>query len=173
MPNHNRVQSLWNRLGSLWGESHRRTAPRGHSSAELENRCLLAAIVAAALTPTAATSIEGRVFGDGNADGKLNGPEQGLGGRKVQLVDSKNVVVKTVDTRPDGSFRFENMPVGSYLVREVLPPGTTSTTPPKPIVIAKDSHVTGILVGEAPPKPVAQNATQTVTIQGALLNSLL
>jgi len=107
-------------------------------------------LVGEAPATLANSSIEGRVFADGNRDGKLNGPEQGLGHRAVQLIDAKNRVVATSQTHPDGTFRFENLPEGSYSIREILPPGTVSTTPPRPIVIHKGTKVTGILVGEAP-----------------------
>ncbi|RLS36303.1 MAG: hypothetical protein DWH81_12810 [Planctomycetota bacterium] len=127
-------------------------------------------------TPAARTSIEGRVFTDTNRDGLLNGPEKGLGGRGIQLVDSNNKVVVTVQSQPDGSFRFENMPLGNYQVREILPPGMVSTTPPKPIVIKDGSKITGILVGEAPstpPQPQPTSTSNSLTLQGSLLDSLL
>jgi hypothetical protein len=128
-----------------------------------------------ATPPVIKTSIEGRVFTDTNRDGKLNDPEQGLGNRGIQLVDSSNKVIATVQSKPDGSFRFENMPVGTYTVREILPPGTVSTTPPKPIVIANNSKIAGILVGEAPlAQPQSNTASSnSLTLQGSLLNSLL
>ncbi len=141
------------------------------------------------------TSIEGRVFGDRNRDGQWNGPEMGLGLRIVELVDAEGAVVATAQTRPDGSFRFEGMPLGSYQVREVLPPGTVSTTPPKPIVINKGMKVVGINVGEAPAaRPAAPPASRpaappasaaptdskvvassssSLTINGSLLNDSL
>ncbi len=129
------------------------------------------------------TSIEGRVFADRNRDGQWNGPEVGLGLRIVELVDAEGAVVANTQTRPDGSFRFEGMPLGSYKVREVLPPGTVSTTPPKPIVINKGMKVVGINVGEAPAARPASAAptnsklvassSSSLTIHGSLLNGSL
>ncbi|MFO1006364.1 MAG: SdrD B-like domain-containing protein [Planctomycetaceae bacterium] len=172
------VQNTLQSISRLWEtciqSPRRRTTSRSHISHELEGRQLLAAVIANA-APTVTTSIEGRVFADANKDGKVNGDEKGLGGRGVQLVDANNKVVATVQTKPDGSFRFVNMPAGTYTVREILPPGATSTTPPKPITVKADSKITGVLVGEAPPaQPQSQSSsTNSVTLQGSLLNSLL
>ena len=161
-----KVQNTLQSISRLWEtciqSPRRRTTSRSRISNELEGRQLLAAVIAN-VTPTVTTSIEGRVFADANKDGLVNGQEQGLGGRGIQLVDANNKVVATVQSKPDGSFRFVNMPAGTYTVREILPPGATSTTPPKPITVKGDSKITGILVGEAPP---ADAPTVTTSIEG-------
>ena len=128
------------------------------------------------------TGIEGVVFTDGNRDGMLNGPEHGIPRRVVELLDGHDAVVATAQTRPDGSFVFEAMPLGTYKVREVLPPGTVSTTPPRPIVINKGMRVTGVLVGEAPatrPTTAADQValmappTPAFTFHGSILHKSL
>ena len=131
------------------------------------------------------TSIEGRVFGDANRDGVFNPRERPLGGRIIDLFDPNGQVVATTKSQPNGNFRFEEMPLGTYTVREELPPGTSSTTPPRPIVINKGMAVTGILVGEAPPQgahgkstaPEFANADHTssnaIQILGSVLNKSL
>ena len=123
------------------------------------------------------TSIEGRVFGDGNRDGILNPVERPLGNRTIELVDQGGEVVATTKSRPNGGFRFEGMPLGTYTVREVLPPGTTSTTPPKPIVINKGMAVKDILVGEAPPaRPTPgtlASTTAPILLNGSILDESL
>lgn len=123
------------------------------------------------------TSIEGRVFGDRNRDGNLGSAERALGGRTVELLDSAGDVVMTTTSKPNGTFRFEGMPLGTYSVREVLPAGTTSTTVSTPIVINKGMEVKGVLLGEAPrerPNRDTQVSAQSrIVIQGSLLDDSL
>lgn len=141
------------------------------------------------------TSIDGQVFGDANRNGVLNRGEQPLGGRTVTLLDDSGAIFAQTVTELDGRFHFEGMPLGTYSIREELPPGTKSTTPPKRIVINQGMAVTGILVGEAAPnasghsnhhnRPPKHGAPRhrgdsgnlahsvPVTIQGTLLNDTL
>lgn len=123
------------------------------------------------------TSIEGRVFGDRNRDGNLGSSERTLGGRTVELLGSTGEVVMTTTSKPNGTFRFEGMPLGTYTVREVLPAGTTSTTVSTPIVLNKGMEVKGVLLGESPrERPTRDSQLSTparIVIQGSLLNDSL
>ncbi len=99
------------------------------------------------------TSITGRVFADVNQNGKFNPGEQGIGGRLVQLLDMDGNVLATVLTKPDGSYRFDGLDLGTYQVREVVPNGVKQTTPPpQPIKITRGMTVSDINFGEAVPK---------------------
>ena len=77
--------------------------------------------------------ISGRAFGDPNRDGRLNGPERGLAGITVQLIDvTTNEVVATKVTDARGGYRFavaDGLRTGRYTVRQALPPGVAPTTP--------------------------------------------
>ncbi len=96
-------------------------------------------------------SISGRVFGDGNRDGAPNPREIGLSGRTVQLLDVDNNVVATTLTDRNGEYRFDHLSLGTYQVREVLPPGAVNTTAlPQPIAITRGMKVDRIDIGEAP-----------------------
>jgi hypothetical protein len=96
-------------------------------------------------------TISGRVFGDGNRDGVPNPHEIGLSGRTMQLLDSNNNVVATTLTDRNGEYRFDHLSLGTYQVREVLPPNAINTTAlPKPITITRGMNVDRIDFGEAP-----------------------
>jgi hypothetical protein len=99
------------------------------------------------------TSISGAVFGDGNRDGLFNGPERGLGGRKVQLLDEAGVLIATTTTAANGSYLFDNVGLGQFQVKEVVRPGVSLTTPASYNVdITRGMAVTDRLFGEAPPR---------------------
>lgn len=123
------------------------------------------------------TSIEGRVFGDRNRDGNLGSSERTLGGRTVELLGSTGEVVMTTTSKPNGTFRFEGMPLGTYTVREVLPAGTTSTTVSTPIVLNKGTEVKGVLLGESPrerpTRDTPVSSSSQIVIRGSLLDDSL
>ncbi|WP_020476030.1 peroxidase family protein [Zavarzinella formosa] len=97
--------------------------------------------------------ISGRAFGDRNGDGRLNGPEIGLAGITVQLVDlSTNEVVATKVTDARGNYKFtvaDGLRTGRYTVRQVLPQGVVPTTSPdRPIsIVSGDTIVMGFDLG--------------------------
>lgn len=64
-------------------------------------------------------SISGRLWLDENADGVMDIGENGIAGYPVALygADDLNTAVQAVATEPDGTYRFENMEPGSYVVR--------------------------------------------------------
>jgi hypothetical protein len=68
--------------------------------------------------------ITGVVFGDFNRDGLLNGPERGLSGRTVQLINKEDgSVVDTTTTDPLGRYRFnvaDGLRTGQYDIRVLV-----------------------------------------------------
>lgn len=108
------------------------------------------------------TVVTGRVFGDGNRDGIFNPQEMGLGGRVIQLVNADGNVVATTKTRPDGTYVFEGLDLGTYTVREVVPAGAVLTTkPPQPIAITRGMVVKDVNFGEAPSGTTTTPPTNT------------
>ena len=97
------------------------------------------------------TSISGHVFADVNRDGVRGRGERGLGGRVVQLLHEEGVVLATAITRPDGSYRFDRLDLGTYRVREVLPPGAVATQQQATIELTRGMAVRGVDLGESPP----------------------
>ncbi len=76
-------------------------------------------------------SISGSSYYDRNANRKREANESGIERCIIQLMlPDRNMVNITLD--PKGNYKFGNLPPGSYSVREIVPPGWTLTTPPKP-----------------------------------------
>ena len=70
-------------------------------------------------------SIEGYVFVHPNGECLLlpgEAPADGLAGITMELVDAGGNVIRTTQTLADGSYRFDNLPPGSYTVREGATP---------------------------------------------------
>lgn len=85
------------------------------------------------------TSITGRVFQDLNQDGKPNPGERGIAGRTVQLVDDQGAIVATTLSGMDGVYHFDQVGLGTFKVREVLPDGTF--TPARSVQITRGMTV--------------------------------
>lgn len=93
-------------------------------------------------------TISGTVFADVNGNGRRDPRERGIGGRVVELIaDDGSVISRTVTNR-DGMYRFTGLELGTYTVREVLPPGVTATTSPGEIAITRGMVVNEVLLGE-------------------------
>lgn len=98
------------------------------------------------------TDISGRVFADGNRDGRANPGEPGVEGRTMQLTDSSGAVVATTTTNHDGGYHFAQVGLGTYVVSEVVPTGVTLTTPAtQSVAITRGMMVGGQDFGEAAP----------------------
>ncbi len=76
-------------------------------------------------------SIEGTVFVDNDRDGsQQTGETTGIDGVTVELYDSTGTtLIATTTTRPDGSYSFDNLPAGDYILRQTHPTLYTSTSP--------------------------------------------
>ena len=89
-------------------------------------------------------SISGKKFNDLNANG-INDGEPGLAGWTINLEQPAGKVIKTVITAADGSYKFENLTPGDYVLSEVAQKGWTQTAPSSGSysVSLKDADVTG------------------------------
>jgi hypothetical protein len=103
--------------------------------------------------------ISGTVFGDLNRDGRLNGPEVGLAGRTVKLINADTgEVVATKTTDAHGMFGFgiaDGLGTGRFLVEQVLASGETQTTPAGRVyaIVSGDTFITQVNLGVTVPVP--------------------
>lgn len=76
--------------------------------------------------------ISGVSYHDQNKDGSQNGTDTGIGGSTIELIwdtnnngvfDAGDYIVTSTITAADGSYTFEDLIVGNYLVRETQPAG--------------------------------------------------
>ena len=67
--------------------------------------------------------ISGVVFADANGDCLFDPGETSLSGVVVELFDDAGNLVATTTTGADGTYRFSNLPGGSYTLRETQPAG--------------------------------------------------
>ncbi len=67
--------------------------------------------------------ISGVVFYDRNRDSQFGAGESPIGDVRVELYNGSGNLVATAQTNTDGSYRFSNLPAGSYTVREIQPIG--------------------------------------------------
>ncbi len=95
-------------------------------------------------------SVTGTVFRDGDGDGIRDPGEAPIGGVAIRLLTPEGLVIATTTTLPDGTYRFDGVPVGSYLVNVVegnpILDGLTRTTPGQPVPVS--------VVAGAPTPPV-------------------
>jgi uncharacterized protein (DUF2141 family) len=94
-------------------------------------------------------SISGTKFLDLDANGIVNGLDHGFGGIVIVLTDSSGHTRQTTSAA-NGTFSFANLPAGTYVLSEVIPPGFAQTfpgTPDKPatftITLAPGQNATG------------------------------
>jgi hypothetical protein len=86
-------------------------------------------------------TISGLKFEDKNGDRRKGWREYGLKNWTIKLMKfGRNGVIATALTDADGDYRFENLPAGSYLVREVQQNGWKQTT--------RDPHIITIRCGD-------------------------
>jgi SdrD B-like domain len=76
-------------------------------------------------------SLSGLVFNDLNGNGTMDPGEPGMGGVTVSLVPPPPGFGSVV-SGPDGSFRFDGLPFGTWTLAEIVPSGFTQTAPPPP-----------------------------------------
>ena len=94
-------------------------------------------------------SISGTKFLDIDANGVVNGFDHGFGGIVIVLTDSSGHTRQTTSAA-DGTFSFTNLPAGTYVLSEVIPPGFAQTFPGTPdhpatftITLAPGQNATG------------------------------
>ena len=96
-------------------------------------------------------SISGRKILDLNADGVFNGTDRGFEGIVFELRDAAGNV-RTTTSDAQGNFTFSNLPAGTYVLSEVLPPnffqtfpGTTGAPGSYTITVTTGQAATGFL----------------------------
>ena len=72
------------------------------------------------------SSISGTVFLDQNNNGLQNGPDTGISGVTIELLDNGGSVVATTTTDASGNYSFSGLVPGSYAVRQPTQPSGTS-----------------------------------------------
>jgi uncharacterized repeat protein (TIGR01451 family)/fimbrial isopeptide formation D2 family protein len=72
--------------------------------------------------------LSGKVFVDGNLEGIAQPAEPGLGGVTIDLFEGNHRVASTT-TKTDGTYVFDNLPIGPYQVVEHQPIAYGSSTP--------------------------------------------
>ena len=81
----------------------------------------------------ASGSITGTVFSDFNSNGFRDASEPALSGWTVYLDTNDNGAMEAAEPRvvttASGTYRFDNLPAGQYVVREVLKSGYSQTSP--------------------------------------------
>ncbi|MEX2175853.1 MAG: SdrD B-like domain-containing protein [Pirellulaceae bacterium] len=68
-------------------------------------------------------SIGGRVFSDTNSNCDFDEGESPLAGVTVQLLDGQGNFIRAMQTSGQGRYQFNNLPPGTYTVRELQPAG--------------------------------------------------
>ncbi|HVE66475.1 MAG TPA: SdrD B-like domain-containing protein [Thermoanaerobaculia bacterium] len=84
-----------------------------------------------AIAPGETGTISGRKWLDLNENGVVDGLDRGLEGIVIRLTNASGVVRETVSDL-NGNFSFTNLPPGTYVLSEVLPPGFFQTFPGTP-----------------------------------------
>ena len=87
-------------------------------------------------------TISGVKFNDVNANGRLDPGEPPIANSPlyIDLNNNSSLDPGEASTLSDvqGNYSFRNVPVGSYVVREVLQPGFILTTPPTVVVVSAE-----------------------------------
>ena len=101
--------------------------------------------------PSDTASISGRKILDLNADGVFNGTDRGFEGIVFVLTDANGNTRQTTSDA-QGNFTFSNLPAGTYVLSEVLPPnffqtfpGTTGAPGTYTITVTTGQAATGFL----------------------------
>jgi len=100
-------------------------------------------------------NISGVKFNDFNANGLLDPGEPPIANTKVyiDLNNNSSLDPGEASTFSDsqGNYSFRNVPVGSYVLREVTPPGFIPTTPPAVVTVSTGNRASSIdlLTGDA------------------------
>ncbi|QGJ72276.1 Hypothetical protein PBC10988_39940 [Planctomycetales bacterium 10988] len=67
--------------------------------------------------------LSGEVYVDQNQSGTLDSGERGIGGVTLELLDVNGQVVATTVTNDAGHYLFDQLPPGTYSIREIQPAG--------------------------------------------------
>jgi hypothetical protein len=93
-------------------------------------------------------TISGVKFNDINANGRLDPGEPPIASSPIyiDLNNNSSLDPGEASTLSDvqGNYSFRNVPVGSYVIREVPPPGFILTTPPRVVVVSPEVRASSI-----------------------------
>jgi len=92
-------------------------------------------------------TISGIKFNDVNANGRLDPGEPPIANSPIYIdLNNNSLDPGEASTLSDvqGNYSFRNVPVGSYVVREVPPPGFILTTPPTVVVVSAEVRASSI-----------------------------
>jgi hypothetical protein len=96
-------------------------------------------------------SISGTKYLDLNTNGVVDGIDRPLEGIVIVLTDSSGAT-RQFTTGADGKFTFSNLPAGTYVLSEILPPNFAQTFPGTPdhpgtftIILSPGQNATGFL----------------------------
>jgi hypothetical protein len=76
----------------------------------------------------ATASISGSKFNDANGNGVRDAGEAGVAGITINLA-GPNGLTRTTTSDASGNFSFSSLPAGAFILSEVVPAGSTQTTP--------------------------------------------
>ena len=96
------------------------------------------------------TGISGTVWLDLNNDGVIDAGEIGLPGVVIALLDSAGTTIATTTTLPDGTYSFDGLVAGDYVVQEQQPAEWGSSTPNSIAVTLTAAGAAGLDFGEKP-----------------------
>ncbi len=94
---------------------------------------------AGVVPPPVLGSIGDLVWSDTDGNGIQDADEPGVAGVRVELLDADGNVVDSVTTGADGSYLFDELPLGDYQVRFTAPDGTT-LSPQAPVVTMRSTR---------------------------------
>ena len=121
--------------------------------------------------PPGDLSISGQVRNDLDSDGNLNDPDPGIGGVRIQLFsdfdnngrNDPGGPVQATRTANDGSYRFDNLAEGTYIVREIDPNGAISTADSNG---ANPNRVIGVSVSNTNPSATGIDFLDSFVVAG-------
>jgi hypothetical protein len=97
-------------------------------------------------------TISGTVFNDRNRNGRQDGPDQGIAGQTVQLLDADGNLLATTLTRQNGDYQFDEMDLGQYTINVVPSNGWTLTSINGPAMqITRGGTISGVDMGISSP----------------------
>ena len=77
----------------------------------------------------ALAAVTGTKWLDLNANGQFDAGEEGLAGVTIRLLDAEGKVIDRRITDENGSYSFEGLKAGDYIVEEIVPDGYVATAP--------------------------------------------
>ncbi|MCC3515812.1 SdrD B-like domain-containing protein [Microcoleus sp. PH2017_18_LLB_O_A] len=117
-------------------------------------------------------TISGVKFNDFNANGRLDPGEPPIANTQIYIDLNNNSRLDPGEASnfsdSQGNYSFRNVPVGSYIIREVPPPGFIQTTPPALVVVSADVRASSIdlLTGDPESRSVAGRKPSAKSLKG-------